>query len=528
MVGQHGLNLAVSTITSHFGEIVAKVCGCLMRRGSLSLQELVRSTELSASQVKNCLLVLIQHNCAQAFSVPLPAGLRGVPRTVTLYMALFDNILHRTRLSKFLGIVRDDPDLSDVPEPRKSKSQCGSLLEGLLQHGRLTFDQLFVREISKQGNTITRDDLRADFNRLVHAHYVERCPRSEPFLLQNPDDKPASARRRGAKFVEETPTIEQQAIMTAALSDAERFSEITDIGADTIVDTKVTDHYLDVSVGDKRKYEAVEMDQEVQATITENDVLWRANFEKFINCLKKKVCVANVRSRLSLDAAIVLEAMIESSHKEKVKDKNSVTSSMDSILSGARKKKGDDSMTLEDLRIILEQLGCRLCTEETGALYTIDLKGIIEICQNDEVEALVLKRYGNDTYRIFRLLAKNGQPFETDNISDITFVGKKEAKEILYKLWKDDYLNMEKAISYATGQNQQFLWRVNKKALWELFLNDMYHAALNISLRIAHIVEQQKEVSLGKKELDLLNKSRWVLESSLLKIDDALVLFRDF
>ena len=33
-----------------------------------------------------------------------------------------------------------------------------------------------------------------------------------------------------------------------------------------------------------------------------------------------------------------------------------------------------------------------------------------------QVEALVLTRFGKETYRIFRLLIKNGHPFETDRV----------------------------------------------------------------------------------------------------------------
>ncbi|EHA8589143.1 hypothetical protein COCNU_scaffold008269G000030 [Cocos nucifera] len=108
MAGQCGLKLAVSLITAHFGDLVAKVCSCLLRRGTLTLQEIIRFTELSSSQVKNCLLVLIQHNCVQAFSTPRPAGPGGVAKAVTQYMALFDNILHRMRFAKFLAVIRED------------------------------------------------------------------------------------------------------------------------------------------------------------------------------------------------------------------------------------------------------------------------------------------------------------------------------------------------------------------------------------------------------------------------------------
>lgn len=50
------------------------------------------------------------------------------------------------------------------------------------------------------------------------------------------------------------------------------------------------------------------------------------------------------------------------------------------------------------------------------------------------------------------------------------------------------------------------LWKVKKPALWEHILDDMYHAALNLRLRIAYEHEQEKEVSnICKIILFLLN-----------------------
>ena len=58
------------------------MCGCLLRHGALSLLEIVRRLELSPRQVKNSLLILIQHNCVQAYTSP-----RGKTLCETLLLA---------------------------------------------------------------------------------------------------------------------------------------------------------------------------------------------------------------------------------------------------------------------------------------------------------------------------------------------------------------------------------------------------------------------------------------------------------
>ncbi|KAM0938539.1 putative RNA polymerase III Rpc82, C -terminal, winged helix-like DNA-binding domain superfamily [Dioscorea sansibarensis] len=523
MVWQHGLRLAANLITSHFGDLVGKVCECLLRRGTLSLHEIIRFTEISSSQVKNCLLVLIQHSCVQAFSIPRPVASGGTEiRTLTQYMALFDSILHRLRFSKFLSIVQADLGL-----------QCRNLLEGLLQHGRLTFEQLSEREASSkgfEGSTSNQNTLRVEFDRLVHAHYVERCPRPEPFISPPEEDKLTSTKRRGAKlsfqalYIADAVnlSVEELAMIGAALPVIERFSAIASTGEEE--ESKAPGHNS-YTVGDKRKHEAL-IDKETQAVIVESGVLWRVNFEKFVYCLKKKACAANVRSRYGLDAGIVLEAMIESNTSEG--NKNSVQSSIENIIEAVRGKPGGIGMTMEHVRVVLEKLGSSTSSKESGVLYEIDLKVIIKLCQTEEVETLVLKKYGEVAHRIFRFLAKQGVVQETDHISDVTLIEKKTTQGILLKLWKDEFFEMKKAIAQGSGTTQHFLWRVNWDELCVHILDDMYHAALNLSQKIAHILEQEQEALQDKAKRQRLQKGRLILESSLLKLDDALMLFHDF
>ncbi|KAJ4829141.1 hypothetical protein Tsubulata_012144 [Turnera subulata] len=156
MVSQHGIKVAVHIITKHFGNLVAKVCECLMRRGALTLQNIVRYTQLTPTQVKNSLLLLIQHNCVQSFILEEPGNCPPSPTFLSLLVfcvflfpflwpctwVLFDNILHRLRFSKFLALLSLHFD-----------KLCLDLLEGLLQHGRLSLQQMFDRAHQTEGKS---------------------------------------------------------------------------------------------------------------------------------------------------------------------------------------------------------------------------------------------------------------------------------------------------------------------------------------------------------------------------------------
>ncbi|KAI6672357.1 hypothetical protein NL676_000263 [Syzygium grande] len=449
---QYGVKYAVHIISSHFGDLVAKVCECLLRRGPLTHQNIARFTEVSASQVKNCLLVLIQQNCVQAFSVEHQGGVGDAPRRSTEYMALFDNIIHRMRFPKFMAVVSQELD-----------KECVELFQGLLQHGRLTLEKMIDRAKCGREDSTAQDATRETLSKLINARFVERCPDPEPHLSPpSEEEAPARKRTKSSKMAIEPETIEERVLAAAAPMEAKRFL----IFFDTTTEEdgqKTEDSFL--GVGEKRKSDAFESDKELESD--GDQVLWRVNVQEFMHRFRHKACVENVRERLDGGAAVALSAMLETSRsmEKKVKTDNSVPLSINTIT-----KRGADES------------------------YKIDLKNIIEQAQNEEVESVVLERYGRVAYRIFRLLSKANRLLETDKISDTAFVDKKEISKILCRLWKDEFLHMEKVVVTAPRQMQFLLWKVNKSTLWPHVLDEMYHAALNLNLRVAYELEKENEL----------------------------------
>ncbi|KAL6845411.1 hypothetical protein ACP4OV_024906 [Aristida adscensionis] len=492
MVSQHGVLLAVGIISDHFGPLVSKVFGCLLRHGALSLQEIVRRLELS------------------------PGGAAG--KTVTLYLAIFDNVLHRLRFPKFLAIVR-----ADIPESE-------DLLEGLLLNGRLTFDQLVERTMSKvpEGSIPpSREEIRMNFNKLVYSHYVERCPKPEPFFDPLVDEQSTSTRKRAHKeSVENVLSLEQKVVNTAALSNGERFSEIP-YTMDGVLDAKDSIH--DDVAGRKRKHEALEEDDEL-STIAENEVLWRANFEKFVFCLKKKFCAERKKPTLKLGTHPIWEAFFEANAIEK--DNKSVTSPINGIFERLGQKEGVTSMTLDQIKRILADLKCFPSGDNTEE-FTFDLSEMVETCRTEEIQSLVKKKYGQEAFLIFRLLAKEGRLVETDTITDTTILDKQVVHEILYKLWKDEYIDAEKVVSATgSGNAQFFVWKV-KNTYQEHFIDNLYHAALNLRQMVNCMAELILEVRphhecRGVKDETVLRSRKNMLILALNRHDESLMLFHDY
>ncbi|XP_034686933.1 DNA-directed RNA polymerase III subunit RPC3-like isoform X1 [Vitis riparia] len=517
MTPEYGIKLAVHLISTDFGDHAAKVCDCLLRKGTLALDDIVRTTKLSPQQVKTYLKVLIQHNCVQAFAMEHEGGCGEGPVVVTQYMLLFDNILHRMRFPKLLAIVSEELD-----------KECEELFEAFLKHGWLTLQQILDRVPSNQneGNCTVQDALRGSFTKLVNAHYVERCPAPDPFLVP-PDEEKTPARKHdanSAKAVEELEIGEQCDIAKATPSKAKGFPVITDTCSDINGDKSI-DNPPGVVIGKKRKQDALKLDTESGAA-SEKDVPWRANYKELVCHLRHKACIENVRARLDSGAAIVLSAMLEAtqSAEKNVKEEISVLLSINTITEAVMQSEAGCSMTLERIRASLVQLGCHPNGVGADETYDIDLKKIIELAQNDEVESMVLKRYGREAHRIFRLLSKSCCPLETTKISDTTFIEKKEAAKILHKLWKDECLHMEKIVLNESRQSQFMLWKVKKDTFWRHILDEMYHAALNLSIRIIELRRDKHVGALRERDVRLAI----LLQASLMKLDDALMLFHDF
>ncbi|KAL2562167.1 hypothetical protein AAZX31_20G146800 [Glycine max] len=518
MVTEHGIKFGVHLITKHFGKIVAKVCEKLFSHGPLTLDQLVRYTDFTKDQVRNSLLVLVQHNCAQAFvSAPQDDDDDADRlRVRTQYLVLFDNIIHRLRFPKFLDIVS-----------RKLDEECVKLLVGLLRDGRLTLKQMVDRESQGKENAVPTKVVRETLCKLLTARFVERCPAPEPVVSTS--FKETTTKKRGAKsakIFEAPETLEQRVVDAAVPGDVIRFSLTANMGSNVDRETNSDD---------------VPMISVEEDVAKEEQILWRANFEEFIRHLRHKVLIENVRTQHDDGTATVLSAVLEAtgSVEKKVKMDNSVPLSLDTIITEVMKTDTGRTMTIDRIRASLVQLGCSpsMILEES---YCIDLKKIIEPARNEEVESIVLKRYGRDAYRMFRLLAKDCCFHDTDQIAASTLVEKKEASKLLYKLWKDNYLYMEKVGATAGAKQITILmWKVNKPLLWEYVLDEMYHAALNLSLRMAFEQEKDEELlkvpkdklrepgPLQKKYKRLLNV-RLLMGSSLLKLDDALMLFHDF
>uniref|UniRef100_M4DST0 DNA-directed RNA polymerase III subunit RPC3 n=1 Tax=Brassica campestris TaxID=3711 RepID=M4DST0_BRACM len=503
---EFGIVYAVHIITSHFGSVASKVCECLLRRGPLSSREISRLAEsdINHTKVKDILYLLIHHNCVQAFSIDPPDGSES--KATVQYIALFRNIIHGARYNKFSKVVNEELG-----------SQCSGLLDGLLSNGRLTLEQLIDRDRDSKkpmGSEAIRDSLQ----KLVAARFIERVPSPEP-VLGNKDEGPAQKKRgaKASKIFKEPESLEERILEAATPVDAIRFPFIFEQGSSSTV----ADDDSNIPEG-KRKQPEVDY-----SSGPSNEVIWRPNFEELIRRLRHKACVEIVKERRDEGCANVMKAMLEvgRSQEKKAKTDKSVPMSMGSIYEELIKTDAGREMTQARVEACLEQLSA---TSSYLPAFVIE--------SDDSYIVVVMRRYGKEAFRMFRYLSQEDRFVETDKIADAALTEKKDTPQIVLKMWKDGYLHMQKLA--VTGVYMPFLlWKVNKLIVSRRMLDEMYHASLNLSLRLTHEKDSEKELLLLPMEKlegalkERRNKYRAksvLLTSASFKLDDAILLFHDF
>ncbi|CAN7021891.1 unnamed protein product [Brassica rapa subsp. trilocularis] len=161
---------------------------------------------------------------------------------------------------------------------------------------------------------------------------------------------------------------------------------------------------------------------------------------------------------------------------------------------------------------------------KTDDSYIVDYKSIISVAQKDEMESVVTKSYGKEAFRMFRYLSQEDRFVETDKVANASLTEKKDTSQILMKMWKDSYMQMQKLA--VTGVYVPFLlWKVDKVIVWRRMLDEMYHASLNLSLRLTHELDSEREVRKRRKKID---DKTTLLSNTRLNLDDAIMLFHDF
>lgn len=348
----------------------------LLEKVAVNLSELSRSVDLPHSVVKQCLLVLLQHNFVNVFLVPEEEGSNSVKPASYIYEASLNTILQTTRHPRFLLHISEElGENGEVAE---------AIVEALLENGRLTLQQVQGAVESKMkaqqhqeaqnsdttsGGAPSSEMILNVFMSLVQSHYLERVP---PCNLPPPQRLPhpnSVKTRRSAKAGNESYAQQQSEAlkrMDEVAYDNQRFKIPTELLLDDWEDlggqleangdpmkgeaegaSGVKRPYLDLLQGldvdlgvdsdmpsgkrQKRSENGGAEPVEAQpglpsangkstmncgpssSSSSSSHVLWRVNHEEFNRRFRHQCCVTMVADKINRDAGTVVAGMLNHS-----------------------------------------------------------------------------------------------------------------------------------------------------------------------------------------------------------------------
>ncbi|KAK9828834.1 hypothetical protein WJX72_002313 [[Myrmecia] bisecta] len=546
--------LACSLIAEQFGPICEKVCQALLRHGVQSLGELIRNSGLPAGQIRNGLLVLIQHNCAIVYQHHPEPGLRVAAASYYLYEPATAAILQNLRKPRFLLLVKDEYVNAQTGEDGTIHE---TIVEVLLENGRLTLEQIILATAEKleQTGEEGRASIKRRIMHLMHDHLLEQAPpcdmpRPDPAVHEN------AQKRRGAPKPGSQDAASQEAEAARKLAEEDYAKARFQLPRALILDEIDADTEAGaLFAASERKRRKLGNGQAVPGGegSKEGAVLWRVNTDECNRRLRHAACVRLVTQKRGTDVGAALAALLAAScpFETKLKEHFSVEFAEVDILKAAQRladAKPEAYVMPADMTACLRELvedDLRLAAVggegPNGTGYFANESNIINIVKVKEVEAVVRERFGALGLRVFRLLLLSGQ-LEQKQIADQAMMPLKDCRELLYRMLKAGFVGLQdipKTADHAPSRTF-YTWRVAAKAAADLLAAELYREAHNIRTRLDHEMLQQREVlemveggnghilHTHRGPLERIKKVSAVLETCLLQVDALIAIFNDF
>lgn len=529
----HACIFALQLVREQYGELSERVCGCLIKRGAQTLMELARGVGLPGSQLREALLLLIQHNCVNAYLQVNEATLRSAESSQCVYEAAPAAILQSLRKPRFLVYIRDQGgELAEM------------IIESLLEHGRLRMEQLVAQAAAKQAQGSAeevRSEVTGKMMSLVQSRFVERAP---PASLPLPLKAPITAKTKSKTAQAEQDNVAAQRLAPHAKYDKDRFRLPIDM-----FEYQDTGTVQEPSAGRKRTFSEAENEEDNSVAT----ILWRVNTDEFNRRFRHARCVELVKEKMDAQSAVVVECMLAVGRlsETSVDQAQSRTMTVTEV-SSQMEKRQRESPDPEVATINAPSLLRDMCQDPLefvmfvgdtayGANYCVNMERMLDVIKLKETECVIRERFGVVALRIFRLLFQRHQ-LEQKQIADMVMSPIKDTRELLYKLLQAGYVSMQeiaKTQDHAPTRTF-YLWRVDYDQSTTRLAAELYKAAANIRTRNAAELIKEKDVlemldnnpegltQKHRSRLERIKQLTEVMDASLLRLDELIAVFNDY
>ena len=171
-----------------------------------------------------------------------------------------------------------------------------------------------------------------------------------------------------------------------------------------------------------------------------------------------------------------------------------------------------------------------------GPAYTINVAGTVAHQKERAIHDIAVHRYGLPTARILRLLQSKPH-LEQQTIADVAIIPAREARERLYKLFRDgwaNYLEITKRPDFNPSSTT-FFWYVDTPAVEGKVIEHTYKALYNLQgyrdMRYKqgkHLLEFVVTDPAEVRKYDRFVSDMNNLDDGLLKLDTTLMLLESY
>eukprot|EP01041_Mallomonas_annulata_P010948 gene10948-22864_t len=276
-----------------------------------------------------------------------------------------------------------------------------------------------------------------------------------------------------------------------------------------------------------------------------DDVLWTLGWEQFCREERHEICSSLAHQRMEAVAGAIVTIMLETSMPTEIGlvQTHSVPVSFMAIFEKL-KSRTTMSVDIATLRKLMELMRCDAAcmiakvpnSEEIngGPLYMVNMASIIQLLKKRTIHSIICEKFGLQTGRIFELLLKK-KYLDQQKIADLAILPAREARERLYKLYANkwvNYVEVSKRIDFQSNSTL-FFWYIDLLKMNHNLLESMYKSLYNIRKRRKFEFEQGKELVEFANQItnvteadrfDKLARSLDRLDRAVLKVDETIMM----
>ncbi|KAL1923241.1 uncharacterized protein VTP21DRAFT_9617 [Calcarisporiella thermophila] len=533
--------LCSEIILEDFGPIVEKVSNVLTNKGRLPLPVIQLFTKLPRKEVRESLVILMQHNLVYY------AEVQEGPNLVTYYEADPIQILLRLRFPAILYYTRE-----------WFGAEGYTIVQYLMRNGKMTLNEIKSELQNQKGGTTKRrqpKDAHKNTIKVFTTMVLERY-----LIAVQHEDMVA---KKDREMEQERKDLEKVSAMPTA-AELKSLKQMRDARAEA-------EYNNNAIVGMKRKLDGVnggpnkKRNQTATEEEVEENIYFRINYEKFNARFRSQEVIGYAEERINRSAAAILssilkqdEAKLKSIREER---SSSVTPSQislnippeldaqlaEDIVLDQTKQPSKQDLVNEYVELLMTDRAKFLRKDDAGRYY-VNFTNIGTHMKRRILETVVQEKFGATGCRLLRILLEKGK-LEEKHLAKIGLLHINTARTQLNAMAKAGLVELQevpKAPDRAPSRNF-YLWDCNLDKCYGALLADLYKTLGNLRQRRreemtahrrlldkSHRTEMEGEEfgirlsATEEQELAELGRIMERLEASEMRVDKMVMVLRDF